>query len=157
MTLKMEQMLAAYNVISQAKFEKLADADKIKVWKISRALKPFVYKFNEDSEDAAKTFKPCDDWDDKAIKADEFERMTKAVNFDAQKLPIGPAEYSEIKRLYNKYQKDLAEALKEASEKEHEVEFEQISQDAMLKLSASNPQWTFGHLTAIDIIVKVEQ
>ena len=57
-TLKTNDILNAFNVISNAKYTKLDDADKVKVWKIARALKPVADKFNDDRDDAAKTHLP---------------------------------------------------------------------------------------------------
>ena len=55
---KTEQVLGAFNVLNTAKYAKMDDADKIKVWKIARALKPIATKFDEDSKDAAEKLKP---------------------------------------------------------------------------------------------------
>ena len=57
-TLKTEKVLSAYQVLSTAKYGKLDDADKIKVWKIARQMKPVAEKFEDDSKSAAEAMKP---------------------------------------------------------------------------------------------------
>ena len=52
-TVKTSEILSVYNIISTAKYGKLSDEDKVKVWKITRKMKPVATKFDEDSKDAA--------------------------------------------------------------------------------------------------------
>ena len=70
------KVVSAYNVLSTAKYGKLDDADKIKVWKIARALKPVATKFEEDNKDAAEKLKP-EGFDEKLQNAQEYERVVK--------------------------------------------------------------------------------
>jgi hypothetical protein len=64
--IKTSEILAAYNTLNSAKYGSMDDADKIKVWKITRVLKPIATKFDEDSKDAAEKMKPKDkDFDEK--------------------------------------------------------------------------------------------
>ena len=81
--MKTEDVLKAYQVISTAKYGKLDDADKIKVWKIARAMKPIAEKFKEDSEDAQEKMKPTEDFDQQLMKAQEYEREIHKNDFDA--------------------------------------------------------------------------
>ena len=83
-----EKALMAYRVLSTAKYSKLEDADKIKVWKIARALKPTATQFEEDSKDAAEKLKPSEDFDSRLQKAQEFERMQRDPKADMEKAQI---------------------------------------------------------------------
>ena len=71
-TIKTEKVLNAYRVLSTAKYGKMDDGDKIKVWKIARTLKPVADKFEDDSKDAAEKFKPSEDLSGRLQKAQEF-------------------------------------------------------------------------------------
>ena len=139
-TVKTEKVLGAYNVLTTAKYTKMDDADKIKVWKIARALKPIATKFDEDSKDAAEKLKP-EGFDENLRKAQEYERVTKDKEADASKLEMGAAEYGDFIKELKEMNKLVADALKEFANKEVDIDFDPISEDAFTKLMASN-DWT---------------
>lgn len=149
---KTEKVLGAFNVLNTAKYAKMDDADKIKVWKIARALKPIATKFDEDSKDAAEKLKP-EGFDDDLRKAQEYERVTKDKDADASALEMGPAEYGRFIQKLKEMNKLVADALKEFADKEVDIDFEPISEDAFTKLMASN-DWTMEQTMIIgDLIV----
>lgn len=150
-TIKTEKVLSAYRVLSTAKYTKMDDADKIKVWKIARALRPVATKFEDDSKDAAEKFKP-EGFDENLRKAQEFERVTKDADADASKLEMGAAEYNEFIKELQKYNKLVGDAIKEYAEKEVEVEFDALSEDAFGKLMASN-EWTMEQTLEIGMLI----
>ena len=138
---KTSAILGVYNVLSKAKYGKMDDADKIKLWKIARALKPTATQFEEDSKDAAEKLKPTEDFSERLQNAQEFELAQKNNDVDASKLKMGAAEYYEFIKEFKEYDKLVADAVKEFADKEVEVEFDSISEDAFAKLIASN-EWT---------------
>ena len=148
---KTEKVLGAFNVLNTAKYAKMDDADKIKVWKIARALKPIATKFDEDSKDAAEKLKP-EGFDDDLRKAQEYERVTKDKEADASKLEMGAAEYSEFIKKLKEMNKLVADALKEFANKEVDIDFEPISEDAFTKLMASN-DWTMEQTVMIGELI----
>ena len=150
--MKTEEVLKAYNVLSTAKYGKLDDADKIKVWKITRKMKPVAEKFDEDSKDAAEKMKPTEDFDERLAKAQEYERTIKQSDFDASKLPIGAAEYGKFIEEFKAYQKLVNDTISDFAKKEVEVEIETLSEDAFGKLMASN-DWNMAQVVALDGIV----
>lgn len=150
--MKTEDVLKAYQVISTAKYGKLDDADKIKVWKIARAMKPIAEKFREDSEDAQEKMKPTEDFDQQLMKAQEYEREINKTDFDATKLPMGAAEYGKFVEEFKAYQKLVNETIKEFAEKEVTVEFEPLTEDAFGKLMASN-DWTLEQVATLGEII----
>ena len=151
-TIKTEKVLNAYRVLSTAKYSKMADEDKIKVWKIARTLKPVAEKFEDDSKDAAEKMKPSEDFDEKLQKAQEYERMIKDKDADMTKLPIGAAEYSAFIKEFQQYNKLVGDAIKEFADKEVEVSFEKLSEDAFGKLMASN-EWTMEQTMEIGMLI----
>ena len=150
-TLKTEKVLSAYRVISTAKYSKLDDADKIKVWKIAKAMKPVATQFEEDSKDAAEKMKPTEDFADRLQKAQEYERMLRA-NEDISKSPMGAAEYDAFLKEFQKYNQLVTDAVKEFADKEVELEFEGLNDDAFGKLMASN-EWTMEQVMEIGTLI----
>lgn len=150
--MKTEDVLKAYQVISTAKYSKLDDADKIKVWKIARAMKPIAEKFREDSEDAQEKMKPTEDFDQQLMKAQEYEREIRKPDYDASKLPMGAAQYQEFVDEFKAYQKLVNDTIKDFAEKEVEVSFDPISEDAFGKLMASN-DWTLEQVATLGEII----
>lgn len=71
---KTEAVLKVYNIISSAKYGKMSDDDKIKIWKITRILKPIASEFEENSKDAYEKFIPNEGFKDNLQKAQEYER-----------------------------------------------------------------------------------
>ena len=148
---KTEKVLGAFNVLNTAKYAKMDDSDKIKGWKIARALKPIATKFDEDSKDAAEKLKP-EGFDDDLRKAQEYERVTKDKDADASKLEMGAAEYGEFIKKLKEMNKLVADALKEFANKEVDIDFEPISEDAFTKLMASN-DWTMEQAVMIGELI----
>lgn len=152
LTIKTEKVLAAYRVISTAKYSKMDDGDKIKVWKIARILKPVADKFEDDSKDAAEKFKPSEDFDERLANAQEYERMRRDENADMTKAKMGAAEYGKFVGEFNAYKKLMDDAVKEFAEKDVEVEFEKLSEEAFGKLMASN-EWTMEQAMVLGDII----
>lgn len=152
-TIKTNDILAAFTVLSTAKYSAMDDNGKVKVWKIARVLKPIANKFKEDSEDAAKTLKPEVEggYDETLAKAQEFVRMQEA-NEDMSKAPMIQAEFDAFDKVYGDYQKLIIDALTEFSEKDVEVEFEPLDEDAFSKLVASN-DWQINQAFALEEII----
>lgn len=147
-----EKVLAAYNVLAGAKYSKLDDKDKIRIWRISRAMKPFAEKFNDDQKDAWEKMKPSGDFDSRQQRAQEYQAITRQKNFDASKLPMGPAEYAAFVREFNEYQRLVNESLEKFGKEVVSFEIEPITEDALCKLMDSN-EWTMAQVMAVAEIV----
>ena len=141
-TLTTEKVLAAYNVISTAKYSKLDDANKVKVWKIARAMKPVADKFADDRDDAAKKLMPTEDFEERRVKAQQYQAMLGDKQADMTQAPMTPTEFWKFIEESNGYNKLLADALNDFGKKEVKVSFEPISEEAFGKLMTSN-DWTF--------------
>ena len=148
-TIKTEKVLAAYRVISTAKYSKMDDGDKIKVWKIARILKPVADKFDDDSKDAAEKFKPSEDFDERLQKAQDYERTIRNTEKDSEERA---AEYGKFVGEFNAYKKLMDDAIKEFADKDVEVEFEKLSEEAFGKLMASN-EWTMEQAMVLGDII----
>ena len=153
-SIKTSAILAAYNVLNTAKYGSLDDKDKIKVWKIARALKPVATKFEEDTKDAAEKMKPEMEggFDEMLQKAQEFERMRTDPKADMKKAPMGAAEYDKFVKEFTKYNKLVTDAVKEFGEKVVKVEFEPLNEDSFGKLMDSN-DWTMEQVVSLAEII----
>jgi len=151
-TFKTSEILNAFNIINSSKYGKMDDADKVKVWKICRKLKPIATKFDEDSKDAAEKMKPEIEggFDEALSKAQEYERLT------AQHQPtidiMTKAEYDKFIKEFKSYQKLMDDAIKEFADKEVEIEFEPIGEDAFGKLLASN-EWNMNQVLLVGNVI----
>lgn len=152
--IKTSQILSAYNVLNSAKMGSMSEDDKVKAWRIACTLKPIATKFEEDSKDAAEKLKPQgEDFTEKYQKAQEYERMVRTPNVDVDKLPMGVAEYSQfVNEVLIPYNKLVEKALEKFANKEVEVEFDPLSDEAFGKLIAAN-DWTMGQAVALSEII----
>lgn len=153
-TIKTFKVQTVHNILAMAKYGKLDDSDKIKVWKIARKLAPVAEKFSADVKDAAEKFKPTsEDFDEKNEKYQRYMQMTRKQNFNPDELPMGPAEADEFKReVLDPYDKTLTDAIKEFGEAEVEIDFEPISEGAFEKLMSSN-DWNFAQAVEIGWLI----
>lgn len=147
-TIKTDKVLSAYRVLNTAKYSKMDDKDKIKVWKIARTLKPVATQFEDDSEDAAKKFKPQDykNFEQDLQKAQDYEQK-KGIGCD-----MTAEEYQKFIAVFKAYNEQVNNALREFGDKEVELEFEGLSEDAFGKLMASN-EWTMEQVMEIGMLI----
>lgn len=146
-TVKTSDVLNIYNVLNSAKYSKMDDADKIKAWKICRKLKPVASKFEEDSKDAAEKFKAdIKDFDERLQKAQEYERLRSKQEPTIDIMTT--AEYDAFIKEFKEYNNLVQKAVQEFADKEIEIYFEPISEDAFGKMMASN-EWTMEQVTTL--------
>ena len=152
-TIKSEKVLAAYNVVSAAKYAKLDDSDKIKLWKIVRELKPVAEKLSEDIESAKKALEP-EGYQERLQSAIKYEQIVRDPKADMAECPIGAAEYAQFTDEALKLRKLVADATKELMEKEVTISFELLSEKAFCKLMSGN-DWTADQAVTLgDVIAK---
>lgn len=145
-----QDAFGAYNIINTAKYTKLDDADKIKVWKVARALKPIATHFEEDSKDAAEKLKP-EGFDENLPKAQEYERVLNEKG-DMETVAMSDDEYDKFIKSLKEYNELVNKAIKEFADKEVTLEFEPISEDAFGKLMASN-DWNFEQAMKLGVLI----
>jgi hypothetical protein len=147
--LKTEQVMEAFNILNAATYKKLDDADKVKLWKIARALKPVAKQFEEDSKDAAEKLKP-ENLDAQLEKARDYEAKKQKGDDD---LPMTDAEYQAfIHEVWTPFNTLVAKAVREFADKEVEIDFEPLSEEAFGKLMASN-DWTISKADVIGNLI----
>jgi len=145
-----EALLAAYNILNGASYKQMDDADKIKLWRIARAMKPSATQFEADSKDAAEKLKP-EGVEAMLEKAREYEMKKKSGETD--KLPLSDEEYQNwMQTVWVPYSNLVNKAVADIAKKEVEIEFEPLSEDAFTKLMASN-DWQIGQVTTIGELI----
>jgi hypothetical protein len=146
-TVKTSEILSMYNILNNAKYGKMADDDKIKVWKIARKLKPVASKFDDDSKDAAEKFKDgIKDFDERLAKAQQYEQAKQQAKPTEE--IMRDADYEAFIKDFKDYHELMDNAVKEFADTEVEVEFDALSEDAFGKLMASN-EWTIAQVTTL--------
>lgn len=149
---KTEKIYVAYKILGAAKYGKMEDEDKIKLFHIVRALKSIATKFDEDNEDAAKKFKEdIKDFDERLAKAQEYERLLAAKE-DTSSSKMSEKQYNAFIVEFKAYNKLVKKAIEEYAEKEAEVEFEPISEEAFGKLMSSN-DWSYNQVVEISELI----
>ena len=147
-TINTEKALLVYKLLNNAKYTKLEDDDKIRIFKITRALKPIAIAYEETGKDAVDKMK-FEGFDETLVKAQEYERIKKAGDGDT---PLTDEEYSEfIKKLID-YDKLVKSTLKELGNKEQTIDVETLSEDAFGKLMTSN-DWTMEQVITVSDVV----
>lgn len=135
-----------YVVLNEAKLTKMDDADKFKVIKILRVIKPVAKGYEDFVEDVKNK-----------LKADDHDKMTEkaqAWNKDNQGKKVNELTQEQIDELnalntyFADYNKRVEACLKEEAEKEVELAFNKLSEEAFSKLVASN-DWTCGQIMAL--------
>ena len=148
--LKTKEIVAAYAILSKAKYQKLSDEDKISIWKVMKALKPTAAAFDEESKDAQKQFSPYEDFANDCNMAAQYIVAKKAGSKD---LPMTEEQYKRIDEEFGKYKALIDKALAETKEKPVTIEFKALSEDAFSKLMASN-DWTLSEVNVLEFIVE---
>ena len=149
MKLKTSEIVNAYQVLAEASYEKMADEDKIKVWKIARELKPIALKFEEDRADAQRKLIPDAEFNQRLQKARDYEKL---LSEGKTELPMTAKEYQEFVVEFKNKTDLMKAALTEYADAEVEVNINLLSEDAFSKLMASN-NWTLKQVDNIAFIV----
>ena len=98
-TVKTESVVKVFNLIQNAKYSKMKDADKVSIWKIYRAIKSIGKTFLDDVSDVQQKFVPYETF---------FDDLQKAKAYESAKLKN--EEYADMTS--EEYQKFIAELSK---------------------------------------------
>ena len=128
--MKTKQVVEVYNTLSSAKLSKMEDKDKFLVIKAMRQLKPISTAYEEFVKDAQEKLKG-DDFEDIQKKAQKWQE-------EGENTSLSLEERREINTYLNGYNNKVVECLKEEVEKDNELNYEKILEDAFGKLVSSN-------------------
>lgn len=129
MKFKTDEIVSVYKTLNNAKVTKMSLEDKMTVVKLLCALKPISDGFDNYISTINEKFKD-----------DKFKEMEEKVNEieKGNKKNITEEEELSVKQYFSKYNKDITVAINEELNKEIEVEFNTINEDAFGKLVDSN-------------------
>ena len=128
--MKTLDIISVYKVLNEAKLSKMDDSDKFKVIKAVRALRVITNDFEELVKDVQEK-----------LKDESFEEMqAKAQKWqeEGEKTSISVEERKSINQYFNDYSNKVDKCLKEEGEKDNELTFEKLTDEAFDKLTASN-------------------
>jgi hypothetical protein len=150
---KTKEVLVAWQVLGQAKYDKLDSDQKVRVFHIGQMLKPIATAFSDYSADAAEKMQPSADFQERWDKAKVYETMTANPKADMEQLPMGPAEYKEFMvKEYFPFDRLWKKAIKDEGDKEVELKFDPISEEVLFALADAN-KWNVDQTTAVAAIV----
>ena len=150
---KTKEVLVAWQVLGQAKYDKLDSDQKVHVFHIGQQLKPIATAFSDYSADAAEKMQPSADFQERWDKAKVYETMTANPKADMEQLPMGPAEYKEFMvKEYFPFDRLWKKAIKDEGDKEVELKFDPISEEVLFALADAN-KWNVDQTTAVAAIV----
>lgn len=136
-SLKTLEIVNAYHLLGNAKYSKLEDADQLKVWRLSRLMKPIAKEAEEAQQDALSSLIP-DEFRQKVQKAQEYAEAKKAGIKEG--LPMTDKEYVEYLTEFRKYNILVGKAFDEVLQKEVTIEYEPLSEDVVGLLVTCN-EW----------------
>jgi hypothetical protein len=150
---KTKEVLVAWQVLGQAKYDKLDSDQKVRVFHIGQMLKPIATAFSDYSADAAEKMQPSADFQERWDKAKVYETMTANPKADMEQLPMGPAEYKEFMvKEYFPFDRLWKKAIKDEGDKEVELKFDPISEEVLFALADAN-KWNVDQTTAVATVV----
>ena len=147
--LKTKEVAEAYNIISAAKYQKLSDDDKVRVWRVSRKLCPVAEQYKKEVEDAKIKLLPTEDFPQRLQVALQYQSIKDAGRED---FPISQEEFNRTAAEWNSYNGLLNKALKEIAEKTVTIEIEPVTEEAFGRLMASN-DWSFAQAGVLEFII----
>lgn len=133
-TKKVKDIVTVHRLINTAKLGKMEDAEKYAIIKVARQIKKVGTEFDDFLKDVQEKMKP-EGFDSIISKVQKNEKMT-----------------SEESEVLNKYNNDVAECLKDELDKEVELAFEPMTEEAIGRFVASN-DFSMGEIFAISDVI----
>jgi len=151
--LKVQEIYEAYSVLRQAKTTKLDDGDKLKVFRISNAMRPVAQDYDDTLQSAQETMKKnIEGFDEKQKKVYLFEVVVRQKSYDASQLPCGVEEYRVIADEIRHYNTLVEAACKESYLKEVSLEIVPLEEQVFEKLMSTN-DWTMEQACLVANVV----
>lgn len=144
--MKVGEITKSYIILKEAKLTKMEDVDKFKVIRAMREMRPVVEKYSNDEKEAIEKL------EDEEYKSalDKAERHNNALKEGDKSAILSHEELKDIQSYFEKVDKSKNECIKELQEEEKDLDFEKISQEALIKLIVSN-DFTVGQMLYLEI------
>jgi hypothetical protein len=141
--MKVKNIVEAYKLLGNAKTTNLDDADKGKILKARKAMRPIADEFEAFLKDAQEMFKP-EGWEETQKKLAQWQQ-------EGENTTLSEEERIAINKALITYQSSIDKAVKAELDKEIEIEIEKLSEGADIKLMSAN-DWTPNQLDLIDMM-----
>lgn len=146
--LKTAAINEVYTLLDAAKYTKMEAADRRALVKAMRPLKKVYTDFNDFREDAIKRLRP-DNYEEVARLVDEFNGLSA----DARNAAVADPKYASAIKAFNDFQTNISECLREEVAKEHELDYEPLTDEAIDRLLDSNAEWTVGQAMLVQDVI----
>lgn len=152
--IKTGRIIDIYATLSAAKLAKMESADRRRVFAATYAAKKIVDEHNAIRDEAVKKFK-SDNYDEEiAPTVDKFNGMTREERIDALK---NDAKIADAIKIHTEFVTEVNGVIVEERDKDVELSFTPLSEDAFDKLFDSNENWTVGEAMELHDILCGEE
>lgn len=134
-----------YPILDKAKYSKMDNADRKALIKAMRPMKKVAEEYNDFREGAVKRLRP-ENFDKVAELIDRFNSLSQ----EERKAAIADPEYQEAFKVNGEYNNAINDCLKDEFDKEIELDFTPLTEDAVDRLLDSNTDWTLGLAMAVE-------
>lgn len=141
--MKVKSIIEAYKLLGNAKSNNLDDADKGKILKARKTMRPIADEFEAFLKDAKEMFKP-EGWEETQKQLDQWQQ-------EGKKTTLSEEERIAINKSLIGYQSAIDKAVKAELDKEIEIEIEKLSEGSDIKLMSAN-DWTPNQLELLDMM-----
>lgn len=145
---KIQTIVEQYPTLDKASIGKMDVADRFVFIKALRPMKKISDDFNAFREDAVNRLKP-ENYDKIVETVSKFNSMDYAAMVDA----MADKDVADALRANGEFNSNIDKCLRDELEKEVELEFAPLSEDAFGKLMDSNSNWQAGVIMAIEDIL----
>jgi hypothetical protein len=141
--MKVKSIVESYKLLGNAKTTNLDDADKGKILKTRKAMRPIADEFDAFLKDAQEMFKP-EGWEETQKKLAQWQQ-------EGEKTTLSEEERIAINKALIAYQSAIDKAVKAELDKEVEIGIEKLSEGSDIKLMSAN-DWTPNQLDLIEMM-----
>lgn len=146
-TLKTESAVMAYSILNTAKLRGIENNIKFELVKIVCKLKPVATAFEAFREDVQTRLR-SENFDEMQQKAQEWQKQEQEGN-----VTLSEEERIAINKFFNEYANNVNACIKEEAEKNVDVDFNLLSEDAFNALIGANEDWSMEHIVTLREII----
>lgn len=145
MELSVKDIIGVYPLLDAASTTKMSGKAQVKLVKIVRKLKGIVSPYEGYVKDAAEKLK--------GENHDEYSKKLNEWKEQGADCKLTKEERNQVLEYFNEYNSKLDESLKDEFEKQHEVDFDKLTEDEFEQLLESN-KWNVNQIITIEDLIK---
>ena len=154
--MKTKDIATATALLSEAGLKGMADTDKFTVIRALRVLKPIRQQYIDFVQDAANRLRP-EDFDQLEQRKKEWNKEHEGKKYNdltSQEL----VELNYINARYADYNNKIEQCIREEADREQELHYDRLTEEAFGKLLAANADWTAANILLLtDCLMKNEE